>query len=258
MNVADTHQIAAEQSSHARHRNRIRATDTSGYVVFSNGGEGSAHVMAHRMLDQGQIVLGHDRLGAWLEGRTGSGSDWAHLQFHMAIFELGIGAWDAAYERFLIEVLPVAEKTEHALTDGPGLLWRLAITAPTPIDLPWAVLRQTALRSMRQIRDPFVELHHLLAFAGAGDRESIDAWLRMHTREIRSERERLVIQAGVGLRAYADRSYGEAGIALRRLAPHTQKIGGSRAQNELFKDLAEYCWRLTERSGAAISYRTSV
>ncbi|NNC65597.1 MAG: hypothetical protein HKN84_12485 [Gammaproteobacteria bacterium] len=257
MNVADTHQIAAEHSSHVQSRNRIRATDTSGYVVFSNGGKGSAHVMAHRMLDQGQIVLGHDRLGAWLEGRTGSGSDWAHLQFHMAIFELGIGDWDAAYERFLTAVLPVAQTTEDALTDGPGLLWRLAITAPAPINLPWEVLRQTALRSICRIRDPFIELHHLLAFAGAGDRESIDSWLRLHTREIRSERERLVIQAGVGLRAYADRSYGEAGIALRQLAPYTQKIGGSRAQNELFKDLAEYFRRLAERSGSAILYRTS-
>ena len=56
--------------------------DESGYVIFSDGEVGSAHVMAHRLLDAGDIALGRDRLGQWLVGREGSGSDWAHIQFY--------------------------------------------------------------------------------------------------------------------------------------------------------------------------------
>ena len=130
-------------------------TDVSGYTVFSHGDEGAAHVAAHRLLDDGQIALGHAQLGTWLDGRTGSGSDWTHLQFHMAIFELGVGDWDAAYDRFLTEILPVAATTEDALTDAPGLLWRLAIEAPAEVELPWQPLRRTALESMRELREPF-------------------------------------------------------------------------------------------------------
>ena len=217
--------------------------DVSGYTVFSHGHEGAAHVSAHRMLDEGQIALGHTQLGAWLDDRTGSGSDWAHLQFHMAIFELGVGRWKAAYARFLTEILPVAATTEDALTDAPGLLWRLAITATEAVELPWQALRRTAHDSMRQLREPFVELHHLLTFAGARDRDSIDAWLRIHASQIRSQRECLVVEAGHALRAYVESDYAAAALELDRLAPLMPLVGGSRAQNELFKDLAEHCQR---------------
>lgn len=244
MNQASTHQIAPKRRLPATRQTPRRVEDSSGYVIFSKGDAGNAHVIAHRMLDQGRIALGHQRLGAWLDGKSGSGSDWAHLHFHMAIFELGIGDWNGAYERFLSELLPVAETSTDALTDGPGLLWRLAITAPTHIALPWEALRGTALESMRQIRDPFVELHHLLAFAGAGDRGSIDAWLRMHAHQIRTQRDRLVVEAGHALRHYADGAFAAAAAELDRLAPQMPKVGGSRAQNELFGSLAVHCRRL--------------
>ena len=78
---------------------RTRSHDVSGFGVFSQGDAGQAHVAAHRMLDEGRHELGHRLLGAWLEGRSGSGSDWTHLQWHMAVFELAVGQWDAAFAR---------------------------------------------------------------------------------------------------------------------------------------------------------------
>jgi len=225
--------------------------DTSGQAIFSHGDEGAAHVAAHGLLDRGQHALGYERLGAWLDGRTGSGSDWVHLQFHMALFELGVGKWHAACERFLDEILPVAEATEDALTDAPGLLWRLAITAPLRVELPWQPLRRAALCSMRELREPYVELHHLLTFAGARDRDSIDAWLRLHARQIHSRRQWLVVQTGRALRAYVDAKYAIAAAELQRLAPQIREIGGSRAQNQLLGKLAEHCQRrATARSRA--------
>lgn len=240
---ARTRQNAATQRSTACPPGVIRSVDTSGSVIFAHGDEGNAHVVAHRMLDHGQIALGYEHLGAWLEARTGSGSDWAHLQFHMAIFELGIGNWHAAYERFVAEILPVATTTEDALTDAPGLLWRLAITAPLGVELPWQPLRRTALFSLSDLREPFVELHHLLTFAGARDRDSIDAWLRLHAPQIHSRRQWLVVQTGRALRAYVDAKYAIAAVELQRLAPQIPEVGGSRAQNQLLEKLAKHCQR---------------
>ena len=37
--------------------------DRSGYVVFSEGDVGAAHVRAHELLDSGQIELGRQQLG---------------------------------------------------------------------------------------------------------------------------------------------------------------------------------------------------
>ena len=98
----------------------MNSKDRSGYVVFSDGDIGAAHVMAHELLDTGEILVGRERLGQWLTGREGAGSDWAHIQFHMAVFELEAGDWDAAYARFLKEVMPIAAASEDALTDAPA------------------------------------------------------------------------------------------------------------------------------------------
>lgn len=215
--------------------------DSSGYTVFSAGDAGAAHVMAHQMLDQNQIELGHQLLGEFLQSHSGSGSDWVHLHFHMAIFELALNHWNAAYARFTNEILPVATTTQTALTDAPALLWRLALTAPEPVKLPWEALRNTALTSMQRSTEPFVEIHNLLSLAGAEDLKSIDRWLESRPTFLHSRRDRLVEQMAVALRAYVVGSYEYAAVILQRIVPELPKVGGSRAQNLLFQQLQESC-----------------
>ena len=216
--------------------------DISGYTVFSAGDAGTAHVMAHQMLDDNKIELGHQLLGEFLESHSGSGSDWIHLHFHMAIFELAIGDWDASYTRFINEILPAATTTQEALTDAPALLWRLALTAPDAIELPWEALRKSAIVSMQRPSEPFVELHNLLALAGAGDLASMDCWLESRPAYGLSRRERLVGQMAVALRAFVKGSYEYAAITMQRTVPQLPKVGGSRAQNQLFQQLEQLSW----------------
>ena len=64
--------------------------DSSGFQIFSDSDIGSAHVTAHRMLDLGRLDRGHQLLGKWLDGRTGRGSEWVHIQWHMLVFELAV------------------------------------------------------------------------------------------------------------------------------------------------------------------------
>jgi hypothetical protein len=218
--------------------------DISGYTVFSAGDAGAAHVMAHRMLDENEIELGHQMLGQWLEDRTGFGSDWVHLQFHMAVFELALNDWNSAYKRFMNEILPAAATTELALTDAPALLWRLVLTAPEPTEFPWQALRNTALKRMQRPSEPFIELHNLLALAGARDSSSIDQWLEAQPAQGMARRESLVEQMAVALHAMVSGSYKYAAITMRRTVPQLSQVGGSRAQNELFNQLEDHCWSL--------------
>jgi hypothetical protein len=175
------------------------ALDASGYEVFSDGDQGAAHVLAHRMVDTGQYELGRQLLGGWLDGHTGSGSQWVHLQFHMALFELATGHWEAAHRRFLDHVLPTAESSEDALTDAPALLWRLALSASDGTQLEWEPLRQSALKRMRRPSDPFVELHNLLALAGAGDLPSLDTYINSCTGGSRAQIQLFEQMAAVSL-----------------------------------------------------------
>jgi hypothetical protein len=199
--------------------------------------------MAHRMLDHDHCALGHRLLGAWLEGRTGSGSDWAHLQWHMAVFELALGHWEAAFARFQEHILPTAATTEDALTDAPALAWRLSLAARVPLELPWEPLRVRALARLRRPSTPYVELHNLLALAGAGDLTSLDRWLQRQRPAARSRSEALVGRMAVALRAYAAGEYGQATTVLADVVPYIGEVGGSRAQNQLFKQLQKTAGR---------------
>jgi hypothetical protein len=212
--------------------------DTSGYTIFSSGDVGAAHAMAHRMLDEGKFELGHALLASWLDGRTGSGSEWVHLQFHMAVFELELGLWGAAYARFVEHLLPAAVSGE-ALTDAPATAWRLALSDNFGGFVPWGEVRAAAARRLAHLDDPYVELHHVLAFAGADDLHNLESWIESRERRARSRADRLVLRFGRAMAAYASGDVAAAATGLAEVVPYVSEIGGSRAQNELFGQLEQ-------------------
>ena len=228
---------------------RTTSRDVSGFGVFSHGDAGEAHVMAHRMLDEERYELGHRLLGAWLNHHNGAGSDWTHLQWHMAVFEIAVGRWEAALTRFEREILPVAICSNDALTDAPAMLWRLWLTAPRHVDLPWEPLRARAVRNLGQPDCPYVELHCLLALAGARDIEALDQWLRVK-RFCTDERTKLLAQLAVGLRAFAASDYALAASVLDSAVARISELGGSHAQNQLFADITRHCWNRTPAAAA--------
>ena len=231
-------------------KKRIR--DASGYIVFSHGNVGIVHVFAHRALDKRHSSIGHQLLGDWLARRNGSGSEWLHLHFHMAVFELALGDWQAAHDRFMREILPAASSTADALTDAPALLWRLEIEAPSPVTLPWEALRDTARRRMHRGDNAFIELHNLLALAGAGDVSTLESWAKQAARNDWSTKAGLLSRAAFALRDLAARSFGDAAVALQRLTPDLNQLGGSRAQCELYESLVAWCWRQANESNPAM------
>jgi hypothetical protein len=219
---------------------RTTTRDISGFGVFSQGDAGEAHVMAHRMLDEARYELGHQTLGAWLDTHDGAGSDWTHLQWHMAVFEIAVGRWDAALTRFEREIMPVAVHSDDALTDAPAMLWRLWLSAPREVDLPWEPLRTRAVRNLGRSDCAYVELHCLLALAGARDIETLDEWSR-RVRFRKDERTTLLAELVVGLRAFAASDYALGASALSGVVPRINQLGGSHAQNLLFEEIATHC-----------------
>jgi hypothetical protein len=164
----------------------------------------------------------------------------------MAVFELAVGKWDAAFARFEMHILPVATHTYDALTDAPALLWRLQLAAPRTVELAWEHVRHTAARRLAEPIDPYVELHCLLALAGAGDVEGLDRWLRPR-RATDDPKAELLVQMGIGLRAMAEGDDELATVILTPAAPKVSRLGGSHAQNQLFEQIAAHCWEKTQR-----------
>lgn len=123
------------------------------------------------------------------------------------------------------------------------MLWRLALAAPRSIELPWEPVRRRAIGCMQRSSDPYVELHHLLALAGAGDLDGLDRWLSDRDSGEPSRPRRLLARMAAALHAWAAGDYPRAGWELAETVPHLSEIGGSRAQNELFADIEKDCWR---------------
>ena len=215
----------------------VTRPDASGYALYADGEIGAAHVFAHHMLDEGCAHFGHAVLGRWLSRSAGRGSQWVHIQWHMAVFELGLGFWHDALARFQREIRPYAFASNDALTDAPSLLWRLHLHAPGSVSLPWAEVHRTARRNLRRARTPYIQLHNLLALCGAGDLATLDGWLETKTSVDGTRAEQLLWRMGHGLRAYAAGEYLEAACILAETLPSISEIGGSRAQNELFHEL---------------------
>jgi len=233
----------------------VNGRDISGYEIFSHGPSGEAHALAHRLTDTARWRLGHRLLGEWLNTHRGHGSDWVHLQFHMAIFELALGEWDSAHRRFLSEVLPIAASTAEALTDAPALLWRLALSAPEPVLLPWEPIRRTALAHMHDTPDPFVQLHHLMALAGANDTGSIALWLRTDSRFAATKEQRVLRRFALAMAALTSGAFLRAADLLHAVLPDLHEIGGSHAQNQFFGQLATWAERQAGNAAPVPVYR---
>lgn len=127
-----------------------------------------------------------------------------------------------------------------SLWEAQSLLWRLQISAPEAVDLPWDALRRAAMRHLGATDDTFIELHNLLALAGAGDPASIERWIDAVPAFGEPVRECLLRRVAIALRAYTTRAYDQAVSVLESVLPHLALIGGSREQNRLFTDIAEY------------------
>jgi hypothetical protein len=222
---------------------KIVAKDASAAPLFCDGALGFAHVMAHRLLDAGQPEGGRRILGRWLEGREGAGSDCAHVQWHMAVFEIATGRRASASERFSRHIEP-AVRAGAAYTDGPSLLWRLSLASASMVALPWEAVRDAAVDGLQRPNDSYVELHHLLALAGAGDVDTMRRWLGRRAADAASRSDQVLTRMAQGLFAFAARDYSRAAVTLAATAPKISRLGGSRAQNELFELISrEARWR---------------
>lgn len=224
----------------------LAPVDASGARLFHRGEVGAAHVAAHRALDERRIREGHDALAAFLRDRTGAGSDWAHVQWHLLVFELELGQVHAAHARYRRQLLP-AIRDGVALTDGPSALWRLALDAPS-LQLDWTDVCAVARRRLARRGEPdgpFVTLHHLLALAGAGDGPGLMAFAQ------RTGDGTLAACA----RALAAWTLGEFDLVVMLLDDLTPAqrahVGGSAAQNELLDRIRDAAADHADHSMAA-------
>jgi hypothetical protein len=161
----------------------------------------------------------------------------------MAVFEIATGRWTSAFRRYARQILP-AVSAGDAYTDAPSLLWRLSLASPGGVEIGWEPVCEAAIEGLRGINAPYVELHHLLALAGAGDGEAIRRWRSSRSRGGSSLSGHVLTRMAEGLGAFAAQDYSRSAVMLAATAPHVSRLGGSRAQNQLFELISQEArWR---------------
>ena len=226
-------------------------TDRSGFRYFQEGLIGEAHAFAHEMLDEGRVYEGYRRLGEFLAAHaTEGGPKWVHIHWHMAVFEIGVGRVRDALERARERILPFVSAGQ-ALTDGPSILWRLYMAGVPHEELEWAAVRRAAIASQEASPSAYVVVHNLLAFAGAGDTESIDRWLDTAHEQADPREEQVLLQLAWSLRLYANHDWSQSARLIEPILQSIGKLGGSHAQNEIFYDLRAAAWRTDATRAAA-------
>ena len=223
----------------------------NGFQPFSAGDGGKVHDRVHHLIDDERYDEALTLLSGWLDRHEGSGSEWVHLQWHMAVLEISAGRPLDALERFRVYIRP-AVRAGEAVTDAPSLLWRLCLAGTRGLEPDWDRVRAAADRHEDHGRDPYVELHDVLALTGARDFRSLDRKLDALLESVGSKQDRILLRTAWGLRTFASHDYRVAAALLADSEVNASQLGGSRAQNGLFAQIREEaCSRSSQQRLAA-------
>jgi tetratricopeptide (TPR) repeat protein len=204
----------------------------------------AAHSVAHVYFERGDAVAGKDFLGNWLAGFDCPASSYVHLSWHLALFELALGQYQRAIERYEQDIRPsVVAKSMATLPDGASFLWRVQLYSGTPSSHPaappWQDVRALAAPMAANPGFAFVVAHAALALAASDDQDGLTLMMeRLQRTAAQGDccTRDMVVPLVRGIAAFAQGKYATSAQLLEPLCPQLVRIGGSHAQREVFED----------------------
>jgi tetratricopeptide (TPR) repeat protein len=200
----------------------------------------ASHSVTHVFFEQGDAVSGGEFLGNWLEVFDKRASYHVHLSWHLALFELAMGSYQKALDRYEAYIRPsVVAKSAASLADSASFLWRLQLYCGTPPPKPWDEVRDQAMPAAGNPGPPFRDAHAALAFAAAGDHDALGKaidGLRKIADQGNTLAKEMTLPLVQGIAAFAEGNYDAAVTLLETPMQQLERIGGSHAQREVFED----------------------
>lgn len=167
-----------------------------------------------------------------------------HLHWHMALFQLELGAIDAVLDLYDTAVRAVPTDDFRDLANAASLLQRLELEGVN-VGNRWEELAMIAEGRVNDRRLVFADLHYMLALLGAGRSEAAETVAENLVRDSRSSGShdaRVAGETGAataqGIIAFRRGDYAEAARLLRAGAPLRVGAGGSNAQRDVFEQIA--------------------
>jgi tetratricopeptide (TPR) repeat protein len=200
----------------------------------------AAHSVAHVFFETGDHTSGGDFLGNWLLDFDKRATYRVHLSWHQALFELAMGRYSRALERYEDDIRPaVVARNITSLQDSASLLWRMHMYSGSPPPVPWEEVRDLAAPAAERPGPAFRDAHAALAFAASGDEVALGRMIDGLRRLADSGNPlagEVTLPLAQGIGAFAHGAYDEAVRLMEPVYSQLTRIGGSHAQREVFED----------------------
>jgi Tfp pilus assembly protein PilF len=198
----------------------------------------AAHVWAHVLYEAGELPAARAFLLGWLAGDVRDAPLHGHLWWHVALSELAEGRHSDAAGRLATQLSPAVAQSLpiNTFTDAVSLLWRLRLAGRHDDASAW---REALEFGRRHFPKPgvFVDVHLAIATAAAGDETEFQALLLSLER---ADQAGALVAGPVvpalarAMRAAVDGDWPAAAALLGHWMYEVVRIGGSRAQRDLF------------------------
>ena len=191
----------------------------------------AAHALAHFYVEADEGEDGADFVEDWLPAYQPSGTLYAHLHWHHALWRLEQGDVEGARDTYGEIVRPALSQAPPiiVMSDAASLLWRLGLRDET---VDWSEVHAYGKHRFPGTAPHFVEWHLAMAAAGAGDLETLDR----RTAALADPPPGPVLAAAC--RAFGLFSEGKYAETVALLQPMTQqfvRLGGSGAQRAVLQ-----------------------
>jgi stage V sporulation protein SpoVS len=216
----------------------------------------AAHAWAHVCYERGDDRDGVKFVANWLADYPKTGPLHCHLSWHQAMFELGLGRPEAALTLYEAAIRPGASRCAPlpTLVDSAALLWRRELAGAPGRPDAWRAVAQHARAAFPAIGISFVDVHCAAAMAADGDAEGLARRVELLREGVRRGRVPAGEVVPVVAEAMGAFAQGRHEDTIRALAPVVEqlvRVGGSRAQRDLFEHTLLAAYLRTGRTADA-------
>ncbi len=214
---------AMAQSENGQHA-AAEASITRSLAQNPRNGWG-AHARGHLSYETGAPLEAIGFLADWISEYPADGLLYSHLNWHLALAHLELGAADQAmrlyHQTFALPVHCGAARSK--ITDGASFLWRWELAGHARDDIAWRELRDFANQAVPAPAVAFSDLHIALTLAANGDDLG------------RYKSAGAVTELARGFAAFEGEDFAGAIDALAPIVPYAAQVGGSHAQLDLLE-----------------------
>ncbi|MDA1075154.1 MAG: tetratricopeptide repeat protein [Proteobacteria bacterium] len=199
----------------------------------------AVHGRTHGYYERGQAAEGAEFIADWLPGYDRAGPLHCHLAWHQALFSLQQGDVENAAEIYRESIRPDVSQAMPMFTivDCTALLWRFQLHGISVNDKDVDRLVKFMEKTFPSTAIPFVNVHAVMAYALAGDHESVARRLNEVADLVAADRQNsgpVVLHLCQAVKAYAEGMTQQAVRLLDQARPQWSALGGSNAQRDVF------------------------